>query len=389
MHSGIVFDKLNKRNPINEQTSVLYKSNNIFTLYKIMIVSLKSEELKVGMFIDLSKSWFENPFFKTKFQITSEKQIRSIMKAGIKKVSIDSIKSSVKIEGLKDIKIENDQTPITFDAAALEEERNKLQIIEEEEVEEVIKWEPEKFMDKALIDAVFDKGLPTDTRSKSVYQYSLEMMDNLFKHPEKSNIKATKEGIRQIVDIILTEDAISSNLANIVSLDSQTFTHSVNVGLKSILLAKAMYSDSHGHDMHELGTAFFLHDIGKIDINPAILDKPDKLTDEEMEEIKSHPHKGYKILNDLDLMETDFCIVALHHHEREDGTGYPAGIKGADIHPYARICSISDVFDALTAKRSFKEQKTPIEALTIMKNEMMAHFNIDIMRSFVLLFKQD
>lgn len=363
-----------------------------------MIVTLKTEKLEVGMFIDLSACWYKNPFWVDSFEITSENQIRKIINAGIKKVNVDSLRSDAKIEGLKDVVIEDEAVPIIIKAGKAKTKKaqiaqkgkgadaSKIQI--DEEPEPALRWEPENFMPADVVQVVNDKNLPPDIRAKGVYRYSLEMMKYLFENPTDDVIKTTKEGIRDVVDIILTETGTSSNLIKVVSNDSHVYTHSVNVGIKSILLAKSLYESSDEHDIYELGASFFLHDIGKIKIGSDIINKEGKLTAEEFEIMKTHPFQGYKILSDLRLVDSGTWIVSLHHHERADGSGYPARILGKDIHPYARICCIADVYDALTARRAFKKkQNKPVEALTIMKNEMLAHFNAKLLTSFILLFK--
>jgi HD-GYP domain-containing protein (c-di-GMP phosphodiesterase class II) len=77
----------------------------------------------------------------------------------------------------------------------------------------------------------------------------------------------------------------------------------------------------------------------------------------------------------------------MQHHERVDGKGYPKRLRGNEIHIYAKICSVADVFDALVSKRPFKAQLKPFEALKIMKDEMLDHFEADVFEKFVLLFK--
>ena len=108
--------------------------------------------------------------------------------------------------------------------------------------------------------------------------------------------------------------------------------------------------------MNELGTGFFLHDLGKVNINQDILNKPGRLTDEEMNEVKRHPAQGFKILNETKHLTEESKLIVLQHHERQDGKGYPKGLKGEAIHIYGRICSIADVYDALTSDRPYRKK---------------------------------
>ena len=105
--------------------------------------------------------------------------------------------------------------------------------------------------------------------------------------PSTQNIKEVKEGIFDVVDLILTDEETSHYLLSITSYDYYTYTHSVNVGVLSVLLAKALFKNSDLHNMHELGAGFFLHDIGKVRVNPAIINKKGKLTENEMAKIRT------------------------------------------------------------------------------------------------------
>jgi HD-GYP domain-containing protein (c-di-GMP phosphodiesterase class II) len=105
----------------------------------------------------------------------------------------------------------------------------------------------------------------------------------------------------------------------------------------------------------ELATGALLHDIGKRHIPLHVLNKPDKLTDAEWEVIREHPAAGFRELVNRDDLTWAQLMMVYQHHERLDGTGYPAGIVGEEIHPWARYCSVVDVFDALTCERPYRK----------------------------------
>jgi len=152
------------------------------------------------------------------------------------------------------------------------------------------------------------------------------------------------------------------------------------------MLAKELFKKSDAHDMHELGAAFFLHDIGKVRVDPAITKKPGKLTEQEMIQMRTHAAVGYDILSEAKNITEECKIIVTQHHEREDGTGYPLGLKGGEIHTYGRICCIADVFDALTAERTYKQRLNTFYALKLMKKKMLNHFQREMFEKFVLLF---
>lgn len=122
-------------------------------------------------------------------------------------------------------------------------------------------------------------------------------------------------------------------------------------------------------DEHVIFHASPMHDIGKITLPHSILHKPEKLTDQEREEMKKHTTNAYNILK---LSQRKFikaaAMIAYHHHECWDGSGYPQGLKGDNIHIYGRIVAIADVFDALTHKRKYKEAWTIEDSVAYIVN---------------------
>ena len=124
-----------------------------------------------------------------------------------------------------------------------------------------------------------------------------------------------------------------------------------------------------------------MHDIGKISIPNTILQKPGKLTEDEFEVMKTHTVKGEKILDGIPFLERA-KEIALSHHERFDGMGYPHGLRGEEIPLSARIVSLADVFDALTSKRCYKPAFPLEQAINIIKKEKGKQFDPDILVAF-------
>lgn len=324
---------------------------------------VKADKLQLGMYVILSQSWIRHPFLKNEFKISSTDQIKKIQSFGINQVIVDEDRSSVQTV-----------TP-------------EVEVAHQEETVELIKDNSEELrIVEKIKDILSDNEIPPQRKAKVVYKSSVDLTYNLLRRPTQKNIKEYKEGIFDLVDHLLVNDELSNYLLDITSHDYSTYTHSVNVGVYSILLAKAFFKDSKRHNLQELAAGFFLHDIGKVNVDSKIINKPGRLTDAEMGVMKTHPSQGYRILWDANQLSEESKIIVLQHHERHDGSGYPRGLKGNEIHIYGKICSVADVYDALTSKRPYKDEVKPFEALKIMKEEMINHFQKDIFEEFVLLF---
>lgn len=137
-----------------------------------------------------------------------------------------------------------------------------------------------------------------------------------------------------------------------------------------------------------LKTAALLHDIGKIGISDHILNKPEKLSDEEFEVIKKHPEIGVEILSSVDFLK-DVREIILKHHEKYNGTGYPTGLKGDEVLIEAYILSIADAFDAMTSDRSYRKGMTAEESINIIEKDSGIHFHPLAAEKFVELIKKE
>lgn len=170
--------------------------------------------------------------------------------------------------------------------------------------------------------------------------------------------------------------------------DDETHHHTERVGRTAALLGAAVGLDEDRVAM--LGRAAELHDIGKVAIPDSILRKPGKLTDEEFDVIKRHTTAGADILAGSTSGYLEMAsVIALSHHERWDGRGYPAGLSGRDIPLESRVVMVADVFDALTHERPYKGAMPVAEALTLMREQTGTFFDPWLMSAFERLHHHD
>lgn len=183
-----------------------------------------------------------------------------------------------------------------------------------------------------------------------------------------------KENFTSVNDII-------TSLNRIRNTDDYTYSHSLNVSLLSSLIAKWLGMGEIQCKL--LSYCGLLHDIGKSRISPEILNKPGALTAKEFEEIKKHPVIGYKILENNVAIHKDVAYGVLMHHEREDGSGYPFGVKSPQITLFAKIIAIADMFDAMTSNRVYKKRQTPFDVFQIYESEYLTKCDTHILLTFL------
>ncbi|WP_069997697.1 HD-GYP domain-containing protein [Cellulosilyticum sp. I15G10I2] len=163
--------------------------------------------------------------------------------------------------------------------------------------------------------------------------------------------------------------------------DKYTYTHSINVALLSMLIGKWM---KYGDNMIEsLLLAGLLHDIGKMKIDAAILNKPEKLSESEFEEIKKHPRYAYELLQYRHDISIDVKVGILMHHERIDGSGYPYAVYNENINDIAKILAVADVYDAMMSERPYKKKHSPFDVMQLMQEGAFGKLDTKILLTFL------
>jgi len=219
-----------------------------------------------------------------------------------------------------------------------------------------------------LIPVVMLTGAGTPARKlRAIEAGATDFLAKPFSHVELA------ARVRSLLEVKLLTDALEDAERMVVALaesidarDAYTYGHSARVSLYSGLLGARLGLE--GTPLAVLKSGGLFHDIGKIAIPDRVLLKPGKLTDAERDEIRQHPVKGADLLRNMKTMAPALDIV-LHHHERLDGSGYPAGLVGESIPLSARITTIADIFDALTTARVYRVALSREKALGIMTEE--------------------
>ncbi|SDB07164.1 HD-GYP domain, c-di-GMP phosphodiesterase class II (or its inactivated variant) [Eubacterium oxidoreducens] len=233
----------------------------------------------------------------------------------------------------------------------------------EQENEEETKKEPQ----------VFD--LADDVKKRALlgveYMYSGAKPDEI--------VDIANDITKEMLSTLGENEDVNISLEMLKVSDEYTFKHSVDVGAMAMLVANKMHLQ--GESIRNIAMAGIMHDIGKVKIPDAILNKPAKLTPEEFEIIKKHPIWGYEIIHDIKGVSEEVGLGILQHHENINGSGYPYSLRGGEISYMGKILSVVDVYDALVTKRPYKEARRSNEAL-VMLRQMVDKFDMHILRAF-------
>ena len=179
---------------------------------------------------------------------------------------------------------------------------------------------------------------------------------------------------RDLTALLVNNSVLPRDLFRLARHDFLTFTHITNVASYSVILAERL-GLCQGGEFEALTKAAILHDIGKRFIPASILQKPAKLDPEERAIIETHPQRGYEELCERGDMTHEQLMVVYQHHERFDGKGYPVGFHGEEIHPWARMLAVVDVFDAMTGARTYRRPATVAEAMDYICKSSGTHFD--------------
>lgn len=206
-----------------------------------------------------------------------------------------------------------------------------------------------------------------------------------------NNIAIGIDNVSLSREIINTQKEVILTLGEIVETRSLETAHHVT-RVAEICFNLALMSGMDEKDCDLIRLASPMHDVGKIGVPEAILNKPGKLTSEEFEIVKTHAQIGYEILkkSNRSIMQAA-AIIALQHHEKWDGSGYPKGLAGEDIHIFGRIAAIADVFDALSHERCYKEKWSLDRIVNFFETETGNHFDpvlVEIFLSHLDIFEE-
>lgn len=322
-----------------------------------MLKRIAVKDIKLGMFIcEFCGSWMEHPFWKTRFLLEDEKDLRAILASGIKELWIDvsqGLDVSAEIAGKTEAEVEHETDALLLEA---EKPGNAERVPMDEELKSAAR-------------------LCNRAKESVIEMFSDARMGKAIQ------VEKAHELVDEISRSVLRQPHALISLARLKTADEYTYLHSVAVCALMIALARQLNLDE--ETVRDAGMAGLLHDIGKVGIPLKVLNKPGKLTDEEFAIVKSHPELGARILIENYQVPPMALDVCLHHHEKVDGTGYPYGLKGDTISLFAKMGAVCDVYDAITSNRPYKKGWSPADSIRKMAEWSKGHFDEAVFQAFV------
>ncbi len=236
--------------------------------------------------------------------------------------------------------------------------------------------------DKLSEGIIFENAVNSRIRERT-----LREVRDIFVKAEAGNISleqtvaAARRQVDSIVEEISGNQDVLINMMDLQAFDDYTYNHSVNVAILSISLGVALGMSK--AELCKLGFAALLHDIGKVFVPKEILNKPEKLTDVEFEEMKSHSKLGWDHIKKGIGISDDILVGILQHHEKYGGGGYPDNLEGESISLFGRIIAAADVYDALTSQRPYRKAMLPSDAVEYVMASIVTQFDPMIVNTLV------
>lgn len=324
-----------------------------------MIKKIPVQLLEPGMYVsDFNAGWLHHPFAFNSMMISAESEIASVVAAGIREVFIDTGKGRDVGDG------------VPTEAEARQETVRQIDVMVASE--RPLAPEPRISLAEEMVRARLAFG--------DAVKVIRNLMDDI-RLGRQIEIASTKPSVEKIVASVMRNSNAMMTMRRLKNLDDYTFLHSVSVCAMLVSFSKVVEMELNA--IHEVALGALIHDVGKMRVAQAVLNKPAKLTDDEYRHIKSHVVLGSDLIRQLPGIPALTMEPLELHHERFDGGGYPKGLKGEEISPVGRMAAIVDVYDALTSDRVYRKGISPAAAVQKLFEWSKHHFDPEMTKVFL------
>ncbi|WP_343632339.1 HD-GYP domain-containing protein [Roseateles sp.] len=333
-----------------------------------MLKKIATSQVRLGMYLHgMEGSWLSHPFWKTKFVLTDPADLRALQASGVPFCWIDS-SLGLDVDGAK--------PAASAPASASAQPEAVVAVVPEAPA--VVAGRPRP--DLSTTPASMGEELE---RATQVMQRSKRAVMTLFGEARLGKAVDAEQCLPLVAEVassVVRNPSALISLARLKTKDDYTYMHSVAVCALMVSLARQMGLDE--AQTLDAGLAGLLHDIGKMAMPLDVLNKPGSLTDDEFAIMRDHPTRGFEMLKEGAAVSEGALDVALRHHEKMDGTGYPGKLKGEEISLLARMGAVCDVYDAITSNRPYKTAWDPAASLARMA-QWAGHFDPRVFQAFV------
>ena len=242
-----------------------------------------------------------------------------------------------------------------------------------------------RYVEEILAQLPTTSNLADPTKMTLLRNSALNVVNDIFSAPTPENIKRGVKAVSGFVYVLMKDPKAYGMLLGLSNHDHYTLQHSVGVATNAIILAHKIGINDE-KTLIELGTGGLLHDIGKTKVSPAIINKKGPLDEGEWAEMKQHAQWGYEMIQHNPDVGMRAKLAIWQHHEEPSGKGYPMGLTLDQIDLFAKIVTISDIYNALTTDRSYSDAKPPFEAFKVIKSKLSHKIDQALFESMVLIY---
>ncbi len=240
-------------------------------------------------------------------------------------------------------------------------------------------------VENVLTNPKLTADLPVEKKMEALQRAATVVVDDLFVNPSQENITRGVKVVSSFVRELVKVPKSYLMLSKLSDHDPYTLQHSIGCSVNCIILARKIGLHNE-QELLEVGLAGLMHDIGKVKVNTAIINKPGPLDELEWKEMQGHAQHGYDLVKDHPHLTDRTKSAILDHHEEREGKGYPRGLKHGEIHVFAKIVGICDIFNALTTNRSYSNARSPFDAFQLMREKLSHKFDDKLFKQLVLIY---
>tara|TARA_R110002073_G_scaffold2129_15_gene14799 strand:+ start:4400 stop:5704 length:1305 start_codon:yes stop_codon:yes gene_type:complete len=347
-----------------------------------MLKTLKipTSDLSIGMYVSaLDRPWLETPFITQGFLIERDQDIRDLQKY-CESVYIDSRRSAHPGAAIRRGSPPRAEPPKHRAPARRPSQSAPTSLNDRPRIPLA-----HIFFDRVLKPYHDDSGWEEEhPRAQRALNTLIGDIDEIYDNVstgEKLNVIKLRKSVEPIVDSISRNPDACLWVSRLKDHDQYTYQHSLSAAMWAVSLGRQLGLPR--RDLRSLAMGCMLMDVGKLRVDPGLLQADRQLTVEEAAEVSRHVNHGLEILNECGILNQDVIDMVAHHHERFDGSGYPKGLSRDQIPPFARIAAIVDTYDAVTSNRNYAKAVSPSDAIKLLYQARDQEFQAELVEAFI------